>query len=88
MMTEPFEIWLTPQRDKTGKIRLTKRYICLWKTEDKKRIGGFAVFETWRGVLQGVTSFMPLRKNGTMNMGYLERQRSGVLIYAKGRKGQ
>jgi SPP1 gp7 family putative phage head morphogenesis protein len=87
MLVEPFEIWLTPQKDSVGKIRLTKRYICVWKTEDKKRIGGFAVFETYHGVLQGVTSFLPMDKSGKINLKYLERQRVGALLYAKGRKG-
>lgn len=85
MVTEPYEIWLTPQKDSTGKIRLTKRYICLWKTSDKKRIGGFSVFETYHGVLQGVTSFLPMRK-GKTDFKYLEKLRTGVLVY--GRKGQ
>ncbi len=85
MVTEPYEIWLTPQKDATGRIRLTKRYICIWKTEDKKRIGGFSVFETYHGVLQGVTSFLPMRK-GKTDFKYLEKLRTGVLMFK--RKGQ
>lgn len=86
MVKHPFEVWLTPQRAPSGLVRITKRYICLWKTVDKKMIGGFCVFEVWKGVLQGITSFMPLKKNKTANLNYLEKQRSGVLVY--GRKGQ
>lgn len=90
MVTQPWEIWLTPQKDKSGRIRLTKRYICVWKTADKERIGAFCVFEIWKGVLQGVTSFMPMKKKKMkIDWKYLERQRVGVLIYPrKGKKGQ
>ncbi|MBU0970624.1 MAG: hypothetical protein KKC20_08245, partial [Proteobacteria bacterium] len=82
MVTEPYEIWLTPQKDTTGKIRLTKRYICIWKTEDKERIGGFSVFETYHGVLQGVTSFLPMRA-GETDFKYLEKLRTGVLMFKR-----
>ena len=85
MIRHPYEIWLTPQQDASGLVRITKRYICVWKTADKKRIGGFCVFEVYKGVLQGVTSFLPKRKQN-MDFRYLEKQRKGVLIY--GRKGQ
>lgn len=87
MVTSPYEIWLTPQRDKSGRIRLTKRYICLWKSRDKQRVGGFTVFEAYRGVLQGVTTFMPMKK-GTPDFKYLERQRTGVLIYPRKGRGK
>ena len=85
MIRHPYEIWLTPQQDASGLVRITKRYICVWKTADKRRIGGFCVFEVYKGVLQGVTSFLPKRKQN-MDFRYLEKQRKGVLIY--GRKGQ
>ncbi|MFQ5585467.1 MAG: phage minor head protein [Thermodesulfobacteriota bacterium] len=84
MIENPYEIWLAPQRNSAGKIRLTKRYISLWKTPDKKRVGGFMVFEVERGVFQGVTSFIPLKK-GKPDLGYLERRREGVLLRRKGR---
>lgn len=81
MLGNPFEIWLTPQRDKaTGKIRLSKRYIGLWKTEDKKRIGGLAVYEVSGGVFQGVTSFIPFAK-GKPALNYTEKQREGLLLW-------
>lgn len=84
MIENPYEIWLTPQRGEDGKIRLTKRYISLWKTSDKQRIGGLAVFEVVDGVMQGVTAFKPLRK-GKPDLRYLEAQRTGHLLYGKGR---
>ncbi len=89
MLTAPYEVWLTPQNDKsTGAVRLTKRYISLWKTADKKRIGGLAVYEVVNGVFQGVTNFLPFKKGTTTaNMTYLEKQREGVLLYPK-KKGK
>lgn len=86
MLTAPFEIWLTPQKnDTTGQIRLTKRYIGLWKTADKKRIGGLAVYEVTDGVFQGVTSFIPLKGSGLPDLSYVEKQREGLLLYGKGK---
>jgi len=82
---QPFEIWLTPQKDGSGKVRLSRRYVCLWKTEDKERVGGLMVFEVAGGVLQGVTAYMPL-SHGAFDLDYVERQRRGLLLYpAKGR---
>lgn len=83
MVTQPYEVWLTPQREKSGAIRLSKRYVCLWKTGDKKRIGGMAIFEVIGGVYQGITSFVPLRKDNTPDLDYLDRQRLGLLLYPK-----
>ncbi|MHB1059811.1 MAG: phage minor head protein [Rhodanobacter sp.] len=80
VIVNPFEIWLTPQRDEqSGRVRLAKRYVGLWKTEDKERIGGLAVFEVADGVFQGVTAFAPLRK-GKPDLRYLEQQRRGLLL--------
>jgi SPP1 gp7 family putative phage head morphogenesis protein len=83
MIENPFEIWLTPQQDeKSGRIRLARRYVGLWKTEDKTRVAGLAVFEVADGVFQGVTSFLPT-KGGEVDLGYAERQRVGLLLYPK-----
>lgn len=82
MVRQPFELWLTPQKNETGQIRLTKRYICFWKTEDKKRIGGLSVYEVVDGVYQGVTNFIPLAK-GAPSLEYVEKQRVGLLLYQK-----
>jgi len=83
MIQAPFEVWLTPQQDeKTGRIRLAKRYVGLWKTDDKERIAGLAVFEVVDGVFQGVTAFLPL-KSGAADLGYAERQRRGLLLYPR-----
>ncbi len=83
MVEKPFEIWLVPQQDeKSGRVRLVRRYISLWKTEDKKRIAGLAVFDVARGIFQGVTSFIPM-KNGAADLDYAERQRRGLLLYPK-----
>ncbi len=88
MVENPYEIWLTPQKNSKGKIRLSKRYIALWKTADKKRIGGLLAFEVVNGVFQGVTAFIPRKKSGTFNVDYMERMREGLLLYKrKGNKG-
>lgn len=83
ILCEPFEVWLTPQKDAAGKIRLTKKYIAFWKTADKKRIGGLGVYEVVDGVFVGVTNFIPLSK-GVPSLDYVERQRRGLLLYKKG----
>jgi SPP1 gp7 family putative phage head morphogenesis protein len=83
MIERPFEIWLVPQQDKeTGRVRLVKRYVSLWKTEDKERIGGLAVFEVVDGVYRGVTAFVPFKK-GKADLDYAEKQRLGLLLYPK-----
>ncbi len=83
MVERPYEIWLTPQQDSvTGRIRLTKRYVALWKT-DKERVAGLMVLEVTEGVFQGVTSFIPMTGAGEIDLGYAERQRLGLLLYPK-----
>jgi hypothetical protein len=82
MIQQPYEVWLTPQKDATGKVRLSKRYIGLWKTEDKQRIGGLLVFEVVNGVFNGVTAFTPMTRKG-FDLKYLERQRQGLLLYKR-----
>ncbi len=87
ILVNPYEVWLTPQRDTlTGAIRLTRRYIALWTTADKK-IGGLGVYEVANGVFQGVTNFTPLKKMEP-DFDYLEKQRTGLLLYPKKRKGK
>ncbi len=96
MIEDPYEIWLTPQQDReTGRVRLSKRYVSLWKTEDKKKIAGLAVFEVVDGVFQGVTAFgflgdtIPNQKADSghvpqkADLSYAERQRQGLLLYPK-----
>ena len=87
LLQDPFEVWLTPQRNAAGKIRLTKRYISMWKTADKERISGLTVFEVVDGVFQGVTAFIPLDDKGVSNLQYAEQQREGLLLYTR-KKGQ
>ena len=81
MILEPFEIWLTPQRNDAGKVRLAKRYLSLWKTADKKRVAGMAIFEVVNGVFGGVTAFAPLKRSGVPDIEYVEWQREGLLLY-------
>lgn len=80
----PYEIWLTPQKNTAGKVRLSKRYIGLWKTGDKKRVGGLFVFEVINGVFRGVTAYAPAKKKAgeqIADIEYVERQRKGLLLY-------
>ncbi|KQC03142.1 MAG: hypothetical protein APR55_07090 [Methanolinea sp. SDB] len=85
LLKDPWEIWLLPQQNKQGQIRLAKRYVSLWRTRDKKKIGGMGVYEVAGGVFTGVTSFIPLTKKGEINLRYLDKQRRGLLLYKKGR---
>lgn len=83
MIKQPYEIWLTPQQDeKSGRVRLAKRYVALWKSQDKKRLAGLTVFEVVDGVFQGVTAFIPF-KEGEADLGDAERQRQGLLLFPK-----
>lgn len=88
ILVAPYEVWLTPQRDThTGAIRLTRRYIALWKTKEKN-IGGLGVYEVAGGVFQGVTNFLSFKKGTAKpNITYLEKQREGLLLYPK-KKGK
>lgn len=84
ILTGPFEVWLTPQRSESGRIRLTKRYLALWKTPDKQRIAGLSIYEAVDGVFAGVTHFVPLTRSGGADLAYAERQRAGILLYGRG----
>jgi len=89
MLLMPYEVWLTPQKNETGQIRLVKKYIGFWKTADRERIGGLGVYEVVDGVFQGVTNFTPLKekkgKKALPDIGYVEKQRAGILLYGRGR---
>jgi hypothetical protein len=63
-------------------VRLAKRYVGLWKSQDKQRLAGLAVFEVADGEFQGVTAFAPM-KGGEPDLDYAERQRRGLLLYPR-----
>jgi hypothetical protein len=85
ILKSPYEIWLTPQKNNRGQIRLTKRYIGLW-IKDKEKIGGLSIYEVIDGVFQGVTHFIPMKKGTEIpHLNNVERQRAGLLLYKKGR---
>lgn len=88
ILRDPFEIWLTPQRNAAGKIRLTKRYLALWKTVDKARFSAVTVFEVVDGIFKGVTAFIPLGNTGESKLSYAEGQRQGVLLYTRKKRRQ
>lgn len=77
-----FEIWFTPQKNESGAIRLSKRYIALSKTESKERIGEIVVYEVVDGVFRGGDDFIPFAK-GRPSLSYTEKQRRGLLLYAR-----
>jgi len=86
MIEDPLEIWLVPQQRESGQVRLSKRYIAAWKTEDKERVAGLAAFDVDKGVFSGVSAFTPkVVKQGEekWDVSYAERQRHGVLLYRK-----
>jgi SPP1 gp7 family putative phage head morphogenesis protein len=87
IVKSPYELWLTPQKNKAGKVRLTKRYI-VFLEDDEKRLGGFLSFEVEHGAFQGITAFTPLKKSGEPNWSYIERQRQGLLLYPKQTRGK
>ncbi len=79
----PYEIWLTPEKDdQTGRVRLSKQYVALWKTKDQKDIYGLMVLEVVDGIYQGVTAFISFNK-GKPNLDHVEKKRRGVLLYPK-----
>ena len=83
MIKNPFEIWIVPQIQDNGKVRLIRRYISLWKTQSNQMVPGMAVFEVVKGELVGVTAFMPETKGGKPKIRYADNQRKGILIYGK-----
>lgn len=82
IVTDPFEIWLTPMVDDNGRVKLVKRYIGLWRGESDS-VGGFSVFEVNKGMFEGVTAFLPFDSSGKPNFNYLEKQRKGLLLYGR-----
>ncbi len=72
---DPTEVWVTWVK-KGGRVRLCRRYIGLYRG-DKKRLGGYVVFDLVDDTWQGTTTFKP------RNLRYLDQQRTGTLLYTK-----
>ncbi len=72
---DPSEVWLTWVKGK-DEARLCKRYIGLYKS-DKGKTGGYVVFDLVDDMWQGTTAFE------TRTTDYLDRQRTGTLLYTK-----
>lgn len=72
---DPVEIWVYWVKTPNGKYRIVKRYIGIYK--DRKKRGGFAVFDLVKGNWRGTTSFP------TRDLKYLDKQRVGILIYKR-----
>lgn len=95
MIEEPFEIWLTPQEDDTGRVRLLKRYIGLWQDEEGEKVAGLAMFEVVDGILQGVTAYLPQYTTDDddpgafrPNVAYVNKVRNGYRLYRRGRENR
>ncbi|MBU1565574.1 MAG: minor capsid protein [Proteobacteria bacterium] len=79
-LTQPFEIWLTPQQDDaTGKIRLAKRYLSLWQATEKAP-GGVAVLEVVNGKYNGA---VVLETYAQESLNLAEKERLGLLLFPK-----
>ena len=75
VLAAPFEVWQSFEKHQgTGRVVLRTRYVRAFDMPDKP--GMVVVVEAVRGQLQGWT-MIPTRK------GYLERQRSGFLLYGR-----
>jgi hypothetical protein len=82
MVTNPYEIWLTPQKHPgSGAVRLARRYVSLWK-DPNDRVAGVFFFETVEGQIQGVTAFMPFKRSKPA-INYVNGNRRGVLLYGR-----
>lgn len=95
MIEDPFEVWLVPQENDAGKVRLVKRYIGLWQDEEGGKVAGMAMFEVVDGILQGVTAFLPQYTSDDddpgefrSNVAYVNKQRNGYRLYRRGRENK
>ncbi|MBM4394370.1 MAG: minor capsid protein [Deltaproteobacteria bacterium] len=78
ILMDPYEVWPPPTVYPDGRIVLRKRYVQVWRTPDKERIGGVVITEVERGRLVGVTGFSPEK------LEYVDaRLRKGVLLHGK-----
>lgn len=76
MLTDPFEIWIMPMRDKkTGRIELRRRYIKAFSLG--KGLYTWFVAELRKGEFSDVTM---IRSNASKE---LTKQRKGILLYGK-----
>lgn len=80
-LTKPFEIWLTPQLDAaTGRVRLAKRYLSLWRSPEGSAAGGVVVLEAVDGSYGGVVALIT---GAPDTFGPAEKERQGLLLYPK-----
>lgn len=78
MLIQPDEIWLTPMRYPDGHIELRRRYVRVFKTADKQRVGVGMILEFSGRRWVGTTAF------GPSNFDYVDRHlRRGVLLHAR-----
>ncbi len=71
-IAEPYEVWLTLERNEDGQMRLVKRYIGPYTVGAK---GGWLKCEVVSGVFQGAQDARDVME--------LENERTGVLLYGK-----
>lgn len=78
---EPWEVWFVPA-ELAGRPVTVLRLIRLFRDDAEGKVGGFAVFNLVRGrEWVGTTAFVPNAKNEATMLAYLERQRTGTLLY-------
>ncbi len=76
---DPYEIWLVPAT-LAGRQVASLRLIRLFEGANKE-IGGFGVFALVGNSWTGSTVYNPMGENAKAMLAYLERQRTGTLVY-------
>lgn len=80
----PYEIWEDVVVDKkTKKTATVLRFIRLFRGDgENEDVGGFSVFKLYKGKLwSGSTVFNPKENKRDLMLEYLEKQRTGVLLW-------
>lgn len=77
-LADPDEIWADWGVGPGGATRLVRRYLRLAPDG-----AGFVVFEWSASGWSGVTAFPPERRPGRLDPDYLDRQRTGALLYRR-----
>lgn len=83
-LADPDEVWWHWVKDRVelGRWRLKRRYIRAFELEGSKEFG-LAVFEWGRSGWTGATTFMASQKSEAARRDYIDRQRTGRLVWAR-----
>ncbi len=74
LVKAPFEVWVTPQLDESGKVRLTKRHVGFIASDDGSQVDGALVMETYMGTILNINRFDP------DSFDQVDAKRLGVLL--------